>query len=127
NISMSGTLSGGVLNGSSGTIGGVALASNKVTASAGFDSQSGSFYGDGSSALMRHTNRTGPYLQVDTGGGRFAGGGQFDFHTNVRMLNNTYPIYYYAGNGAAVNIAPSFYSGGDPGAGNFPDGTIWIT
>jgi hypothetical protein len=123
NISMS----GGVLNGSSGTIGGVAVSGNTVAASNGFNSQSGSFYGDSGSAIMRHSNRSGPYLQVTSGGAAYNGGGQFDFYSTVRFLNNTYPVYYYAGNGGAVNIAPSFYSGGDPGAGNFPDGTIWIT
>lgn len=126
NINMSGTLSGGVLNGSSGTIGGVAIASNRVTASSGFLASAGLYSGDGSSAIMR-ANGGGPYLQVTTGNGIYAGGGTFDFYNNVRFLNNTYPVYYYAGNGGAVNIAPSFYSGGDPGAGNFPDGTIWIT
>ncbi len=126
NINMSGTLSGGVLNGSSGTIGGVAMSGNRVTPSDGMLANGGRFRGDGASAIMQ-ANGGGPYLQVTTGGGAYAGGGQFDFYNNVRFLNNTYPVYYYAGNGGAVNIAPSFYSGGDPGAGNFPDGTIWIT
>jgi hypothetical protein len=126
NIGMSGTLTGGVLNGSSGTIGGVAMSGNRVTPSDGMLANGGRFRGDGASAIMQ-ANGGGPYLQVTTGGGAYAGGGQFDFYNNVRFLNNTYPVYYYAGNGGAVNIAPSFYSGGDPGAGNFPDGTIWIT
>lgn len=123
---ISGTVSGGVVNGGSGTIGGVALSGNRVTASSGLNSGNGHFYGDSGSALMRYANDTGPYIQVTAGGANFSGGGQFDFYTGVRFLNNNYPVYYYAGNGGAVNIAPSFYSGGDPGAGNFPDGTIWI-
>lgn len=126
NASISGTVSGGVVNGGSGTIGGVALSGNKVVASAGLQSANGHFYGDSGSALMRYASDSGPYIQVTAGGANYAGGGQFDFYAGVRFLNNNYPVYYYAGNGGAVNIAPSFYSGGDPGAGNFPDGTIWI-
>lgn len=123
---LTGTLSAGTVNGTSGTIGGVGIASNRVTASDGALFNGGRFYGQGANAMMQ-ANGGGPYLQVTTGGAAYGGGGQFDFYANARFLNNTYPVYYYASNAGAVNIAPSFYSGGDPGAGNFPDGTIWIS
>lgn len=127
NISLTGTLSGaGVLNGGSGTIGGVAMSANRVTASAGFLAQGGLFSGDATSAIMRASGGT-PFIQVTTAGGFFSGGGQFDFYTPVRFLNNTYPLYYYNGNSQSANITPSLYSAGDPGAANFPDGTIWIS
>ena len=133
NISMSGTLTGGVLNGTSGVIGGVniagntsaSFASNRVTASDGLLANGGRFTGNGSSALMS-ANGGGPYLQVDGGGGRYAGGGQFDFQNTVRLLNGNVLVYYNSNNSVAVNVAPSLYSAGDPGAGNFPEGTIWV-
>lgn len=127
NLTLSGTLSGaGVLNGGSGTIGGVAMSGNRATASSGFRAGIGLFSGDASSAIMSAIGGT-PYLQVSTAGGVFSGGGQFDFYTYVRFLNGTNPVYYYNANSGSVNIAPSFYSAGDPGAGYFPDGTIWVT
>lgn len=130
NIAMTGTLSGGVINGTSGTIGSITL-SGHANAPNGFVSQAGYFYGDANSAHMQYRNAAsgalgGPYVQVTSGGIQFAGGGLVDVYGNMRFLNNTYPAYYYSGNNGVVNIAPSFYSAGDPGAGNFPDGTIWI-
>ena len=133
-ITLGGTLTGGVINGTSGTIGGVAhsgntaasFVNNRVTASDGLLASGARFRGDGSAAIMQ-SNSGGPYIQVGPGGGAFTGGGQFDFYTNVRFLNNTVPVYFYASNSGAINIAPTIYSGGDPGAGNFPDGTIWVT
>lgn len=127
NISLTGTLSGGgVLNGASGTIGGVAMSANRATASAGFLAQAGLFSGDGSSAVMR-ANGGGPYLQISTAGGVYSGGGQFDFYNTVRLLNGNVLVYYNSSNSVAVNVAPSLYSAGDPGAANFPDGTIWVS
>jgi hypothetical protein len=127
---ISGILSGGTVNGGSGLIGGVTLSGNRVTAgtgaAGGMVSGSGHFYGDASSALMRHSSDTGPYLQVTSSGGLFSGGGQFDFFTTMRMLSGNVIQYYYNNNTQAVNIPPSFYAASDPGAGNFPDGTIWI-
>lgn len=118
----SGTVSG-AWNAGSGTIGGVALASNKAVASSGYDSQSGSFYGDANSAIMRHVNRSGPYVQVTTGGQVLSGGGYTDLYSQVRVMGAAAFIQHY---NTGKNIAPSFYSASDPGVGNYPEGTIWI-
>jgi hypothetical protein len=125
NITMSGTLTGGVINGTSGTIGGVAHSGNKATASAGFDSQSGSFYGDSGSAIMRHVNRTGPYVQTTTGGINIGGGGVLDILANTQARIFTNPIQYIRYDGAHTGyFAPHFW--GDPGVGNCPEGSIMI-
>ena len=124
NITMSGTLSGGgVINGGSGTIGGVALASSKATASSGFDAQSGSFYGDGSSALMRAVARTGTYVQVTQDRINLHGGGWTDVYNQMRIFTNS--IHYIRSDGAHTGyFAPTFW--GDPGVGNCPEGSIMM-
>lgn len=116
---------GGVLTAGSGTIGGVGHAGNKLTASAGMDVQGGSFYGDGTSAIMRTVNRTGPYVQAHNSGVIIGGSGFFDMYVQPRVMQM--PIQYYYGGVGIWNIAPSFYSAGDPGAQYFPDGSIWIS
>ena len=124
NITLSGTLGGGVLNGTSGTIGGVAHASNKATASAGFDSQSGSFYGDGSSAIMRQSARTGSYVQVSQGNINFHGGGYTDVYNQMRIFGGQ-SIQYIRADGVHTGyFAPTFW--GDPGVGNVPEGSIMM-
>ena len=123
NIAMSGTLTGGVVNGSSGTIGGVAHASNKLTASSGMDSSSGSFYGDANGAIVRHSNRTGPYFQAQSAKIVAGGTGDFEVNNQIKLMTNMGIIHNTSGR----YIAPSFYSASDPGVGNFPEGTIWIS
>lgn len=115
----------GVLTAASGTIGGVSHASNKLTASAGLDVQGGSFYGDGTSAIMRPSSRTGPYVQTTPSNIVIAGGGFLDMYSQPRSM--AMPIQYYYGGVGVWNIAPSFYSASDPGAQYFPDGSIWIS
>lgn len=128
NITMTGTLGGGgVLNGASATIGGVGIASNKVTASAGLQVQGGLFYGDANTAIMRFGTGGGAQVQVNNGGINFAAPFTDVTAGPLRLLNNQPIQYYYSANSATRNIAPSFYSGGDLGAANFPDGTIWVT
>jgi hypothetical protein len=138
NISMSGTLSGnGVLNGASGTIGGVALGTSAVggvdivNAASGYQSQNGMFYGDGSNAYVRQrvankgalgtahlkVNATDVYLE-----------GQNTFVNNQLQIRSQRSIQYF---NAANNLGP--WSGGpviwgaDPGVANVPDGTIWVS
>jgi hypothetical protein len=124
NITLSGTLGGGVLNGTSGTIGGVAMGSNRATASDGFNVQSGSFYGDGSSAIMRHSNRSGSYVQVSQGNINFHGGGYTDVYNQMRIFGGQ-SIQYIRSDGVHTGyFAPTFW--GDPGVGNVPEGSIMM-
>jgi hypothetical protein len=125
-LGLAGTLTGGVINGTSGTIGGVGHAGNVATASGGFQvvANGGRLYGDANNAYVR-VGGGGSYVAVTTGGISF-NGGVTDFNNTARLLGNNVLQYYYNGNSQAANVAPSLYSGGDPGAGNFPDGTIWI-
>ena len=117
--------SAGVVNGGSGTIGGVALASNKATASAGFDVQSGSFYGDANSALMRHVNRSGPYVQAAANDINVGGGGYMTVYSQLRIAGGQ-AVQWWRSDGAHTGyLAASFY--GDPGVGNAPEGAILVT
>lgn len=129
NISLSGTLTGGVLNGTSGTIGGAVLATNQVTASAGFIAQSGFLSGDGTKAMLQSKNPSGGALRL----GRieltdrvavFGAGTDLNSPTAVR---NTVVQWFDSGNTLRGDYAVSIYSATDPGAANFPNGTIWFS
>jgi hypothetical protein len=113
------------LTAGSASVGGVAIASNKVTASTGLDSQSGSFYGDGNSALMRHSSRTGSYVQT-TAADIIVNGGNCYMNSTLLIRGGKAINYYDAAGNFRGYIAPNIY-GGDPGVGNVPDGTIWIS
>lgn len=132
NITMSGTLTGGVINGSSGTVGGVAMASNIATASAGFVAQAGYHYGDGGAAYMRYRNPSGgalgsSYFQTNATDA-YVGGNNFliSASTDTWIQGGKAIRWYDTGGVHRAWIAPTIVSGGDPGAGNYPDGTIWI-
>lgn len=133
-LTVSGTLTGGILNGPSGTIGGVALASSIATASSGFVSQAGLFQGDGSSALMRYRNPSGgavgtAYFQVATSDINFGptnSSASVYMYPYLRIMQGRgVPWHNTAGTHVAW-ISPTIVSGGDPGAGNYPDGTVWV-
>lgn len=129
NISLSGTLTGGVLNGTSGTIGGAALAANQVSASAGFIAQSGFLSGDGTKALLQSRNPSGGALrqgriEITDRVGVFGAGTDLNSDTAVR---NKLISWYDSGNTLRGNYAVSVYSATDPGAANFPEGSIWFS
>lgn len=131
-ITLSGTLGGGILNGASGTIGGVGLASNVATASGGFVSQAGYHYGDGGSAFMRYRNPSGgavgtSYFQTNATDA-YVGGNNFIIgaSTDTWIQGGKGIKWYDTGGTHRAWISPTIVSGGDPGAGNYPDGTIWI-
>lgn len=135
NIGMSGTLSGGIINGSGGTIGGVVLGpSGLVTASgSGFVSNNGVFYGDGSSAIMRQRTPAGgalgaAFAQVTSPdiGLNTPSGSIYMYGTARFMGGRGIPWHNAAGTHVAW-VPAVIYSGGDPGAANFPDGTIWFS
>jgi hypothetical protein len=142
-ITLTGTLTQtvGQISGTRGAIGGVDLgwdagrttpvaALNAVFANSGFISESAAFYGDSSGVQLRQRTKTtgatgSAYVQV-TATEVNLGGTVVGITAQPRLLNNLALQYWYNSNTQTVNVAPSFYSGGDPGAGNFPDGTIWV-
>jgi len=142
NITMSGTLSGGILNGASGVIGGVqvgnasAFGSGGVRADAqGFVSGNGSFRGDSTGAIMQWRNPSGgaygsQYLQTQQDNiiaGPTNAGSSFYMYPFLRIMQGRGVPWHNAAGTHVAWIAPTIYSGGDPGAGNYPDGTIWIS
>jgi hypothetical protein len=137
NITLSGTLAGGaasVLNASKATIGGVkvGITPNVVEASSGFVSQAGIFYGGTTSAVMRQRDTVSPfalgtsYVQV-TDVEVIINGGTTRLLNTIRIENNTAPIrnMVWQGTGADAYMGPVIVSATDPGAANYPRGTIW--
>jgi hypothetical protein len=131
------TVNGGTLNGASAAINGVqignasAFGAGGVRADAqGFTSGLGSFRGDSGGAIMQQRAAGGgygsAYLQVTPDRTNVAG----DMYINtgyLRIMGGRGIPWHNAGGGHQAWISPCIYSGGDPGAGNFPDGTIWIS
>jgi hypothetical protein len=131
NITLGGTLTGGVLNGSSGTIGGVAMASNRATAASGFLSQNGLFYGGSTAAVMRYRDPSDgslgtSYVQVtDVLTQMVAPNIYLDGDVRIRTGAT---IYWYNTAGAFKAYGGLVvYSTTDPGAANYPPGTLWIS
>ena len=134
-ITMSGTLSGnGIVNGGRGTIGGVklgvlatdtptGLGANIAEAPAGFVSQSAKWAGDGTKGLLTFTGKAGQ-VQVDDRVGLSGAGIDLNTDTSVR---NRVINWFDNANTQRGQYAVSVYSATDPGAINFPDGTIWIS
>jgi hypothetical protein len=137
NITLSGTLAGGaasVLNASKATIGGVkvGITPNVAEASSGFVSQAGIFYGGSTSAVMRQRDTTTPfalgtsYVQV-TDVEVIVAGGTTRLLNTIRIENTVAPVrqMLWQGPGADGYMGPVIVSSTDPGAANFPNGTIW--
>jgi hypothetical protein len=133
---LSGTGASSIVNANAGTIGGVVLSASYAQASSGYVSQGGYFHGDGVSAYMRYRNpgtggTTAAYARVDPNSFTFNGSGAavFDIWNSDPRIFGTRSIHFY--NAAATvylgPIGPVVVSGGDPGAGNYPEGTIWCT
>jgi hypothetical protein len=131
-VSTTGTVTGGVVNGTTGTIGGVALNTNAVQPSAGMQSQQGYFYGDSNSAVMRQRPTLGGasspnYVQVTADRVNIGGGtGYMDVYPTFRLFGGRGIHWIDAGGTHRAWISPTIVSASDPGAGNYPDGTIWI-
>jgi hypothetical protein len=124
----------GAITAPSGTIGNVQFINNEVIVptSQGMRSGQGWFYGDTASAIMRQTvdGVTGSvnYLQVNTGGINAAGNaGVFNIYPQMRIFHGKPIQWYDTGNTFRGNIAPVLYQATDPGATNYPDGTLWIS
>jgi hypothetical protein len=134
------TVSANVLNGSSGVIGGVqvgtgaAHGSGGVRADAqGLHAQWGAFYGDGANAFVRPRNPAtgvygGGYIQVNNDANIYMQGPGSTYMNNyLRIMGGRGVPWHNAGGTHVAWIAPVIYSGGDPGAANYPDGTLWIS
>lgn len=132
------TVNGGILNGASAAINGVQIG-NAVAHGAGgvradaqgYHAQQGAFYGDGSGAFVRQRNPSGgaygaASLQVTSDRTNVAS----DMYINtgyLRIMGGRGIPWHNAGGTHQAWISPCIYSGPDPGASNFPDGTLWIS
>lgn len=128
----SAAVSGVLTAGANSAIAGVAFRAGGYTEAAqGYVSSGGYFNGDSGSALMRYRNPANgaigsSYLQATQTDVVFAGGNCWMNPT--LLIRGGKAINYYDGAGNFRGyIAPSVYSASDPGAGNFPDGTIWVS
>ena len=112
----------GTVNGGNGTIGGVGLgtvAASMASAPSGVIAQGGLLSGDANSGYLRYRNPSGGALS-----------------TSQMTMDATY-IRFRVPNGIPVDKADgaftgawlggAIYSATDPGAANFPNGTIWCS
>ena len=123
-ITATGPLTGGVITGTSGTINGVIFNTGWVKADTGFVSQGGYLHGDASSALLRFRDPTTG--TAGTGKIRITGTDVWIDDAYFRITNRGIPWHNSAGTHVAW-ISPVIYSATDPGAANYPDGTLWIS
>lgn len=129
NITMSGTLTGGTFRGivdgttvnasTGGTIGGVAINNNTVWASGGMVAQG---------AYLRGDSGSGYYSYRNPGNGVIASSAVTVDATYLRFrAPNGIPLDRGDGSFTGAWVGGAIVSGGDPGAGNFPNGTIWVS
>ena len=131
NINVSGTLSGGTINGTGGTIASVALSGGRADAANGFSSQFGWFYGDGSNAIMRWRNPTGgttgaSYIQVPQND-VIINGNTIQFNGQPWIRSAAQPRWYDNTNTLRGYLGPVIYGGPDPSTYGAADGTVWFT
>lgn len=99
------------------TINGVSFGPNQVSASAGLVAQSGYHGGDGNGGIYAYRNPSGGAVSAH----------QLQARSDMLRLFGGQAIGWHNAGGTHVAwIAPTIVSGGDPGATNYPDGTIWI-
>lgn len=130
-LNVTGTVAANIVNAAaSANLGGVLMSGNVATASLGYVSGAGYFYGDSTTAIMRERNTStgalgNAYIQIGITDVVLAGG-------NVRAYGQ---LIIQAGNSVQFqNVGGSFIgygamvvvSGPDPGVANVPEGTIWI-
>ena len=132
-LSLSGTLTGGIINGTAGTIGGVALNTNAAAAPSGFYAGTGGGVGlytsDATKAVIQSRSGPGTFragkIEVDDNVGLF--GTLVNLNSDMAVRNKTIK-YYDAGNTVrGLGYAVSVYSATDPGVANFPEGAIWFS
>ena len=97
-----------------------------VSAPAGFVSQAGYFKGDGSRATMQYRNPSGGALGTSSlvvdASNIGANGGTFYIDSQLLIQGNRSITWY----GTNQNLGPNVWSAGDPGAANYPDGSLWL-
>lgn len=138
NISMAGTLSGGgIVNGGSGTIGGINLGAQSVNlalASAGWVSQAGIFFGTSTLAKIRQRDTASPYTLgtagfdiSDTVISAQAAANFFDSYAQFRIRGTGKGIQFYNDTPTYLgSVGPVVVSAAALTAANYPEGTIWI-
>lgn len=120
-----GHLLGGVVFPGSGRI--AALPGASGLNGGGYVSGQGYFYGDSSSAVVRQRDpSTGAWgatlFQVFRDKFEFRGGGECYMDSQLRIASNRSILWDNSG----MTSGPNVWSATDPGAANFPDGTLWI-
>ena len=129
NVNVSGTIQGGTYRGavdgttvnasSGGTIGGVALSGSIATANSGVIAQGAFLRGDAGMGYIGYRNPSG---------GALGGSVMTVDATYLRFrIPNGIPLDRADGSHTGAWIGGAIVSGGDPGAGNFPNGTIWVS
>jgi hypothetical protein len=129
NLSVSGTITGGTFAGvvnattvsasGSSTLGGVGLASGIVTATGGLIAQGAYVRGDASAGYYSYRNPSG---------GAVATSAVTVDATYLRFrAPNGIPLDKGDGTHTGAWVGGAIVSGSDPGAGNFPNGTIWVS
>lgn len=135
NLTVSGTLSGGVLNGPSGTIGGVQLSGSYAYA-AGLVASSGLFYGGTTAAYMRYRNPSDASLGAAYIAVVKSGATEYTMMSSPGLIymdgdqawRTGSTVYWYNAAGALKAYGGLIvYATTDPGAANYPPGTLWIS
>ena len=99
------------------TINGTTFQAGYTEATSGYVSQAGYFRGDGNGAVMSYRNPSGGAASAHQLQGR---------SDMIRLFGGQGIGWHNAGGTHVAWISPVIVSGSDPGAANYPDGTIWI-
>lgn len=132
----SGTLTGGgssSVTATTGTFGGVAMATNSVNAPSGYVSQEGYFFGSATQARIRQRDAASPFT-LGTAGFDITDVAVTALGTDL-LVNNQVKIYglhsidYYNGAPGTLlgHAGPVVYTATAIVASNYPEGTIWVT
>jgi hypothetical protein len=101
-----------------------------LEAAAGYVSQAGYFRGDGNGPVISQRNTSSGAIGASSltlnSADLFATGGNFYMNSTLLIRGGKAINYYDAGGNFRGYIAPNLY-GADPGVGNVPDGTIWVS
>ena len=109
-LNISGT---GTLGGASGTV----FNGTWIAAPQGFVANNGYFNGDSTGAIMAYRNSTN---------GAVAAAQLTADSTRLNLRGGQGMLWWNAAGQGVAWISPVIVSGTDPGANNYPDGTIWI-
>ena len=135
-LNVTGVLTYGDVAGTTATIGTVQISETAVggagiiNAPAGLQSGVGMFYGDGTYGYFRQraVNKGGfgsAYLAIAAD--HINSYGDFYVRDYLRITGGRGVPWHRADGTHTAWIAPVIFSAGDPGAGSYPDGTLWIS